>query len=75
MSSAATASWQAIGDLLADAQTAARIMANPALPTGARDAAAARHAIVAAALIDELAALRREGVLDAIAGFLEDRYG
>lgn len=66
--------WRQIGDYLADAQTAARIAANAALPEAARRDAARRQAVAVAALVEELGALRREGVLATISGFLEDRY-
>jgi hypothetical protein len=67
--------WRQIGDYLADAQTAARIVANAALPESARRDATRRQAMAVAALVEELGALRREGVLATISEFLEDRYG
>jgi hypothetical protein len=66
--------WRQIGDYLADAQTAARIAANTALPESARRDATRRQAVAVAALLEELGALRREGVLATISEFLEDRY-
>ena len=67
--------WRQIGDYLTDAQTAARIVANAALPESARRDATRRQAMAVAALVEELGALRREGVLATISEFLEDRYG
>lgn len=66
--------WRQLGDYLADAQTAARMAANEALPEAVRRDAARRRAAAVAALVDELGALRQEGVLAEIEGFLEDRY-
>lgn len=66
--------WRALCDYLADAQTAERIMTNPALPADRRDAAGHRHAIAVAALVDALAELRRDGVLEAVEDCLRERF-
>jgi hypothetical protein len=62
--------WEAIALHLADAQIAARVIANAAISGEARRDAARRQARAHAGLVEHLAALRREGTFNAIAAFL-----
>lgn len=71
--SEAVARWREVGNYLADAQTAERIMTNERLPVAVRSAAASRHASAVAALLETLIDLRRDGVFDDIADCLRGR--